>query len=71
MAGNMPAVFKYFILLLYKFPKLAKVYLAVSTSSAESERVFSIAGKIFTRTRCLLKPNTFEKLMNIKRNMRI
>ena len=56
----------------HKFPKLAKlakVYLAIPASSAESERVFSIAGKIFTPTRCLLKPDTFEKLMNIKCNM--
>ncbi|XP_060072674.1 zinc finger BED domain-containing protein 4-like [Ylistrum balloti] len=53
------------------FPTLAKMalyFLAIPSSSAPVERLFSVAGKTFRPERCRLKDDTFEKLMNIKCN---
>jgi hypothetical protein len=56
------------------FPKLAHLalrYLNVPASSSPVERLFSIAGNIFTPNRCSLKDNTFECLMFIRCNANI
>ena len=53
------------------FPLLLKAalkYLAVPASSAPTERVFSIAGKIFRPERCRLSDAAFEKIMFIRAN---
>ena len=49
----------------HNFPRvahLASKYLSVSASSAHVERLFSIAGKVFTPECCSLKDSTFEML---------
>ena len=48
--------------------KLAKEVLAVPASSAPVERLFSIAGKVFTPERCRLTDSRFEQLMFIRCN---
>ena len=47
---------------------LAMKYLAVPSSSAPVERIFSVGGKIFRPDRCRLSDATFEHLMFIKLN---
>ena len=54
-----------------KYPVLSKVaprYLSIPASSAPTERVFSVAGKIFRPERCRLSSEVFEKLMFIRGN---
>ena len=54
-----------------KFPvlaKLAREFFGVPSSSSPVERLFSIAGKVFTPDRCRLKDNRFEQLMFIRCN---
>ena len=56
-----------------KYPvlaKLAKECLAVPASSAPVERLFSIAGKVFTPERCRLTDSRFEQLMFIRCNIK-
>ena len=47
---------------------LAKDVLGVPSSSAPVERLFSIAGKVFTPERCRLTDKRFEQLMFIRCN---
>ena len=47
---------------------LAKDVLGVPSSSAPVERLFSIAGKVFTTERCRLTDDRFVQLMFIKCN---
>ena len=47
---------------------LAKDVLGVPSSSAPVERLFSIAGKVFTPERCQLTDKRFEQLMFIRCN---
>ena len=54
-----------------KYPvmaKLAKEVLGVPSSSSPVERLFSIAGKVFTPERCRLNDTRFEQLMFIRCN---
>ena len=54
-----------------KYPVLSKVaprYLSIPTSSAPTERVFSVTGKIFRPERCRLSSEVLEKLMFIRGN---
>lgn len=54
-----------------KFPLLsilAKEVLSIPSSSAPVERLFSIAGKVFTPERCRLTDKRFEQLMFIRCN---
>ena len=56
------------------FPVLSTIaarYLAIPASSALVERLFSIAGKLFRPERCLMKDQTFERLMMIKCNAQL
>lgn len=56
------------------FPELAKIankMLSSQPSSIESERVFSIGGKIFTPQRNRLTPEIGEKLMLLNFNLRV
>lgn len=58
----------------YNFPGLAQLairFLNVPASSSPVERLFSIAGNVFTPNRCSLKDNTFECLMFIRCNANI
>ncbi len=47
----------------------ARKYLCVPASSAPSEIVFSLAGRIFTRDRNRLSPQRFEKILFLKHNL--
>lgn len=49
-------------------PRMAKEILSIPSSSAPVERLFSIAGKVFTPSRCRLKDSRFEQLMFIRCN---
>ena len=54
-----------------KYPllsRLAKDILGVPSSSAPVERLFSIAGKVFTPERCCLTDGRFAQLMFIRCN---
>ena len=48
--------------------RLAKDILGVPSSSAPVERLFSVAGKVFTTERCHLTDGRFEQLMFIRSN---
>ena len=57
-----------------KYPTLAALarkYLCVPASSAPVERLFSMAGKVFTKERSRLTDSHFEDLMFIKCNMHL
>ena len=62
-------VYRKHILNIYiKYPLLSKVaprYLSLPASSTPTEKVFSVAGKIFRPERCRLSSDVFEKLMFI------
>ena len=47
---------------------LARKHLAIPATSAPVERLFSIAGKVFSPERCRLNDKTFEQLMMVKCN---
>ena len=54
------------------FPRLAKIartILAIPSSSAKSERVFSTGGNIVTAKRCRLGPRRVEQLIVIRENL--
>ncbi len=51
--------------------KMACTFLAISTSSARVERLFSIAGKIFHADRCRLSDGIFEQLLFIRCNQNL
>ena len=48
--------------------RMAKEILSIPSSSAPVERLFSIAGKVFTPSRCRLQDSRFEQLMFIRCN---
>ncbi|KAG7156126.1 Zinc finger BED domain-containing protein 4-like 12 [Homarus americanus] len=48
--------------------RLAAKHLAIPTTSAPAERLFSIAGKLFRPERCNLSDKRFEQLMMIRCN---
>lgn len=51
--------------------KLAKKYLGVPATSVASERVFSTAGDIVTAQRAALSPEHVDRLIFLKKNMKI
>jgi hypothetical protein len=51
--------------------RLAKKYLAVSTSSVASERLFSDCGITMDKRRTCLSPNTFGRLVFLRRNRKL
>ena len=54
-----------------KYPPLANIakeVLGIPSSSSAVERLFSIAGKVFTPERCRLSDDRFEQLMFIRCN---
>lgn len=50
---------------------LAKSYLAIPATSVPSERVFSTAGDIVTATRSTLSTESVDKLVFLKKNLKI
>jgi hypothetical protein len=49
--------------------QLARKYLCVPATSAASERLFSKAGRVITRTRAALHPSTASALVFLKENL--
>ena len=48
---------------------LAKKFLAIEATSAASERLFSTAGRVITRDRNRLDPNTVGQILYVKSNL--
>jgi hypothetical protein len=51
-----------------KISRIAEIVLSIPASSAAVERLFSVAGKIYSPARCRLSDSRFEQLMFIKCN---
>jgi hypothetical protein len=65
---NNPPIYKLYELLFPSLATLAKKYLGVQASSCAVERMFSIAGHIFSVKRRRLGINYFTKLVLLKLN---
>ncbi|CAG8804523.1 43869_t:CDS:2, partial [Gigaspora margarita] len=50
---------------------LAREYLAIPATSTPSERLFSSAGNLMTVKRTFLKPNLFERILFLQRNIKV
>lgn len=50
---------------------LAREYLAIPATSTPSEHLFSSAGNLMTVKRTSLKPNLFERILFLQRNIKV